>query len=98
MKLILNLMVSNDRSSDELREEENIEEECNRISTRWSHLTVHIHNVTNLVEGEEGDADGKDHRLPRYRSGPKPRTNARGLANKKISVLKIPQRADVNDD
>jgi hypothetical protein len=98
MKLILNFVVSNDRSSDELGEKEDVQEEGDRIATRRANLSVHIHDVADLMKGKEGDADREYDRLPRYRWGTKPGADARSLANKKVSVLKIPKGAHVNDD
>jgi hypothetical protein len=98
MKLILNLVVANDRARDKLWEEENIEKEGNRILTRRSNLAVYINDVTDFVEGEEGDTYREHYGLPGEGRHPEPRADAGGLAHEEISVLKVSEGAYVDND
>ena len=54
-----NIMVSNNRSGNELGEEGDVEPHVQNILLNRSDLSIHVNNIGNGLEGKKGDAYGK---------------------------------------
>lgn len=59
---------------------------------------VYIDDVTDFMKGKEGDSNWKHHCLPRDRCSSEPASYSGCFTDKKVRILEIAQRADINDD
>ena len=88
------VMVLDDRSSHQLREEGDVESEFVDVSLRLNFLPVDVHNVADGLEGVEGDADGHDDLDEVDMSSEK----FVDIFNKEVEVLKVKQEAQIAQD
>nr|GFD59716.1 hypothetical protein [Tanacetum cinerariifolium] len=78
-----------------LRKEHDVKQEIPEAFERFVDAAVHVDGVGELLEGEEGDADGQHNLLPRQGRPPKVGAHGAGIVKKEVGVFEVEQHADI---
>ena len=94
LNLVGYVMVLDDRSRHQLREEGDVECEFVNVFLRLDFLAIDVHDVADSLEGVEGDADGHDD-LDKVDMPVEERVD---VLDKEVEVLEVEQEAQVSQD
>jgi len=91
------VVIAHDRAGDELREQDDVEHVVMQAARALRGAAVDVHEVADLLEGEERDADGEDHARPAHGPGAAGGEQGIHLVDKEVRVLEVEQGREVQD-
>ena len=94
LDLVGYVVVLDDRSSHQLREEADVECELVDVFLRLDFLSVNVHNIADGLEGVEGDANGHDD----LDEVDVPAKELIDVFNKEVEVFEVEQEAQVSQN